>query len=243
MAKYHINQNTGEPGLCRAKQGGCPFGGLDEHYTSKESARSAYETQMQASNSLKKTIAPPLPILSDLYTNSPRGNIGIKKIYSHLNGIEKDLTEGLIDDDTARARIASIVADLNRWDKSDSPEGQKHQAEINRENFRDELNKLAAGAEPAIKPREREEWKLAAAQVNKLYWSGDLRKDQRELFRKLQERLSGEGFVYDGYSDSDLFLRAEAVIESLSRAKKPELKETHRLLTESLAKAKRENGN
>lgn len=42
MAKYHISK-TGEPGLCKAVKGNCPFGNDDEHYTSAEAARIAFE--------------------------------------------------------------------------------------------------------------------------------------------------------------------------------------------------------
>jgi len=42
MAKFHINPETGEPGLCKAQKQ-CPFGGDDAHFTSKEAARTAYE--------------------------------------------------------------------------------------------------------------------------------------------------------------------------------------------------------
>lgn len=41
--KFHINPATGEPGKCSAENGGCPFGGEDNHYTSKEAARAAFE--------------------------------------------------------------------------------------------------------------------------------------------------------------------------------------------------------
>ena len=43
MARYHINPETGEPGVCKAKDK-CPFGDLTtEHYNSKTAARAAYE--------------------------------------------------------------------------------------------------------------------------------------------------------------------------------------------------------
>lgn len=42
MAKFHLNGN-GDPGLCKASQGNCPFGGDEEHYTSPEAARTAFE--------------------------------------------------------------------------------------------------------------------------------------------------------------------------------------------------------
>jgi hypothetical protein len=47
--RYHINPKTGEPGKCSAKNGGCPFGGENEHYTSPEAAREAFEADNSAS--------------------------------------------------------------------------------------------------------------------------------------------------------------------------------------------------
>lgn len=41
--KYHINPATGNPGLCTAESDACPFSSDDEHYTSKEAAREAFE--------------------------------------------------------------------------------------------------------------------------------------------------------------------------------------------------------
>lgn len=59
MAKYHINPETGRVNICRAddsKAKGCPFGGAEAHYTTKEGARSAYEKQNETFQSapLKK---------------------------------------------------------------------------------------------------------------------------------------------------------------------------------------------
>lgn len=48
MARFHINDKTGEPGPCRAKKE-CPFGDLQtEHFDSKDEARRGYEQKMQA---------------------------------------------------------------------------------------------------------------------------------------------------------------------------------------------------
>lgn len=41
--KYHINETTGRVNICRAKEGNCPLAPAEEHYTSKEAARSGYE--------------------------------------------------------------------------------------------------------------------------------------------------------------------------------------------------------
>lgn len=43
MAKYHISPSTGDPGLCSAKPGNCPYGHNVEHFTSPGAARLAYE--------------------------------------------------------------------------------------------------------------------------------------------------------------------------------------------------------
>jgi hypothetical protein len=57
MAKYHIN-SAGEAGACKAVKGGCPFGGLDEHYTSAEAARKAFEDtkKVEVVESLSKAL-------------------------------------------------------------------------------------------------------------------------------------------------------------------------------------------
>ncbi len=48
MARFHINPETGNPGSCSAREGNCPFGSDDEHYTSEVAARQAYEKQMDS---------------------------------------------------------------------------------------------------------------------------------------------------------------------------------------------------
>lgn len=53
MAKYHIN-GEGNPGLCSAAVGNCPFGGEANHYSSQANARKAFELSM-ASKELTKT--------------------------------------------------------------------------------------------------------------------------------------------------------------------------------------------
>jgi hypothetical protein len=57
MDKYHINPETGNPGLCSAKVK-CPFGGDDVHYFSKEAAQKAFEesTKSEALKAWKKKV-------------------------------------------------------------------------------------------------------------------------------------------------------------------------------------------
>lgn len=48
---HHVNTNTGEVSLCKAKKGGCPFGGesgTDNHYSTPEEARTGSEKLMEA---------------------------------------------------------------------------------------------------------------------------------------------------------------------------------------------------
>ena len=52
MAKYHIN-NRGEPGVCNAQNGACPFGGASDHYDSPEAASAAFEKLMEEKGYVK----------------------------------------------------------------------------------------------------------------------------------------------------------------------------------------------
>lgn len=76
MAKYHINPKTGNPGLCKAKDN-CPFGGADEHYSSKDVARAAYEASknpFSASNMKDYANEPLLDELKAWVTPGPFGS-------------------------------------------------------------------------------------------------------------------------------------------------------------------------
>jgi hypothetical protein len=47
MARYHVNPQTGNPGICKATQS-CPFGDLTkDHFPSREKASRSYETRMK----------------------------------------------------------------------------------------------------------------------------------------------------------------------------------------------------
>ena len=54
MAKFHINAETGNVGSCKAEKGKCPFGGDENHFPSKEEARSAFEASVKVSESSPK---------------------------------------------------------------------------------------------------------------------------------------------------------------------------------------------
>jgi hypothetical protein len=52
--KFHINPETGNANKCFAKPGNCRFGSDDNHYGSKDEARSAYESSMAGQEFAKK---------------------------------------------------------------------------------------------------------------------------------------------------------------------------------------------
>lgn len=47
MAKYHIKKD-GTPGVCRAQNGNCPFGGESEHFPTKEEAQNYADKRHEA---------------------------------------------------------------------------------------------------------------------------------------------------------------------------------------------------
>lgn len=46
--KYHISPKTGNPNRCYATKQACPLGGDDDHFPDKETARKAYEKEMES---------------------------------------------------------------------------------------------------------------------------------------------------------------------------------------------------
>lgn len=75
MTRFHINAK-GEAGPCRAINGNCPFGSVEDHFDSLEDARSAYEERAAAEftpvNSLKRSAAPAKP---SLFNNEAARNL------------------------------------------------------------------------------------------------------------------------------------------------------------------------
>lgn len=54
MANYHINPETGDPGVCRARTK-CPFGDIQiDHFTSKKEARDYYELEQNLLEQVKQ---------------------------------------------------------------------------------------------------------------------------------------------------------------------------------------------
>lgn len=237
MAKFHIN-GKGEPGKCSAAQGNCPFGSDEEHFTSAEAARDAYELQMsdEANGVIKKD---KLPKLNELYKNSPRANIGISKTYGLLNGIQEDIDAGLISDSRARGRIAAVVKTLERDEEifhSDPATEKGPNAKANRLEFIEKLRGLSGGTEATEPLKATQEWGDVYATVSKYSHSAELDKDRRNIARMLADNLNGQPFVYQGASNKRALELATKLRDSFAKARKPELVKLHSLLSEAIEK-------
>lgn len=72
MPKYHINPQTGDPGVCTAKIA-CRYGSSTEHYDSVDSARAHYERNMEAAdaniNTLRNNLASLVPYESSAFNS------------------------------------------------------------------------------------------------------------------------------------------------------------------------------
>jgi septal ring factor EnvC (AmiA/AmiB activator) len=83
--KYHINPETGNPGVCKAKHK-CKFGDMEsDHYSSKEEARDAYEkVQEKESKSVQNNEAK-LVQLKKQNAKLTKDSLDLKKIVDNLN--------------------------------------------------------------------------------------------------------------------------------------------------------------
>lgn len=59
MAKYHVNQNTQKPNLCRATKRPCPLGADTPHFESKEEAQAYVEAEAKKDNFTFSTLRKP----------------------------------------------------------------------------------------------------------------------------------------------------------------------------------------
>lgn len=44
---FHVNPKTGNPGVCKAKSGKCPFGGVEDHFEDRADAQKAFEKKQE----------------------------------------------------------------------------------------------------------------------------------------------------------------------------------------------------
>jgi hypothetical protein len=115
MTRYHIHPTTGTPAACRATQGRCPFGASQDHYESKEAARSAFETQMH-SEILKKPEFEPViaEYVKDLfgYHIEKTDDVDVKALLRHTQD-ELATSASLIKLSRTVALYTAAAADLD----------------------------------------------------------------------------------------------------------------------------------
>jgi len=86
---FHVNPKTGNPSVCRAKTGNCPFGEITEHYESKEDARLSYEKKQESfAKWNNESIYPPSPKSYTLSvfkpdTENSRNNYELREKFYH----------------------------------------------------------------------------------------------------------------------------------------------------------------
>lgn len=135
MAKYHVNPKTGVPGECSAREGNCPFGDEEKHFTSEEAARAAYESTqstftapiqkigLSEMNKLAKTTSDPQQILEFIENGSERTLANLAQ-NPHLTA---DLENAILDKTDNISTRATIFAkkldeDYSRMTPEDTEE-------------------------------------------------------------------------------------------------------------------------
>lgn len=134
MSKFHLN-DKGEAGQCRATQGGCPFGGEAQHYSSTEKARTAYEASMAAEQiptTVKKTAtsrgenafrpeSPKLPLSREDFNPALNENFEYDEVFfdeqdvreqSYLNSTAGESHDPVAEDDLLE--MAQLAVDRKR---------------------------------------------------------------------------------------------------------------------------------
>lgn len=137
MAKYHIKKD-GTPGLCRAKEGNCPLGGSESHYSNLEDAEVAAQTQLEekfgvfAAESTPRASVNPGKMLSDsvlkmnsgLVDDLAKTTASIKKEVANIQKEEAavakkynwDYSGSGSDASEAKAAMSAIYKKYNRVD-------------------------------------------------------------------------------------------------------------------------------
>lgn len=247
MARYHVSED-GTPRVCSAQSPeSCTARGVDGEaaphgdFSDAGEARRFAESVLESSFGDQKSVSrgskdsstsarEPLPSLSGLYGEAPRVNIGMAQTYGNLNGIQRDLDDGYIDEQEARSRIAAVTADLKQLEEYNST-AQRPDAVA----FRERLEGLAGGAEPSERFIDQPQWKaVAAALTDHLSSKKPSAKEDRPyefLLNHIGEGKSG----YDGFSISKAVELSRNLEKTTARSRKPELVALHRRLTEATA--------
>ncbi len=125
MKKYHIN-GRGEPRVCQAQEGGCPFGGSMDHYPTREAAQAAFEENMKSSGWAKVPDGGEsrkgVPIGPDEVAKAPNANIPdeVIDIFNGLISQEFDGNEAKVLQKDAMSAILDAFPGTTRQEVYDN---------------------------------------------------------------------------------------------------------------------------
>lgn len=247
MPRYHVSED-GKPRVCSAQSPesctargidgeAAPHGDFKDANEARHFAESVLEESFGESKSFSKASAgsstassEPLPSLSGIYGEAPRVNIGVAQTYGNLNGIQKDLDAGYIDESDARSRIAGVVADLKRMEEYDSA-AQRPGAIA----FRERLEGLADGAERPERFVDKSQWKAVAAALSDHLASKKPSAKEDRPYEVLLNRIGESKSGYDGFSIANVVELSKDLEKITARARKPELVALRERLGEAIA--------
>lgn len=118
--KFHIN-GKGEPGRCSAQHGGCPFGGENEHYVTKEGASVAYERSMADGSIPKLTKVPTRDQVVQVLDSMARGEDTIPEGVEFEETPKKEITSESKPPTDMEARLSETPKERRaRWAETDA---------------------------------------------------------------------------------------------------------------------------
>lgn len=111
---YHVNPTTGKVGPCRAmsddggqkRRGGCPFGTVDQHHSTAEEARLAYEDTMAAETITVLKKSQPSPEVGTPSVESPQNRSKVIFEFDKAD-LKYNRAVMLMNDDTAVHNMTS----------------------------------------------------------------------------------------------------------------------------------------
>ena len=212
MAKFHINE-AGNPGICSAQEGGCPFGGELEHYSTAEDARHAYEKVMSLGgewNGAKKNDLLDRDELLDGYVEVNRTTRGFDEYYQNRLNENPSPRKTTVEGGRTAATQQLALADVELTKESERmrlPIFDEFDGQVSHE-ARERVNVLAARVDTlkAIKAifdlGHFEPLWLKAQKIADLVESQPESRPTADSFQRWQERVNIVGnFLNEHFSD------------------------------------------
>lgn len=156
MARFHVN-NAGDTGTCKAGKDNCPFGGPDEHYSTREEAETVAEKKLEKQyglvNSVYKSGAGDTSRLDSMSTDMKKRIV--MDSASGKNRIHPSVAAKVFSkdkDELVRRRVAENVKSQNMLRKMSSDESPKVREAVARStNNPNALRELAKDDDPKVR--------------------------------------------------------------------------------------------